>query len=222
MYDLRQWRQLTASWQLLLDVQKAKRPEDRALAGRKEQIEKRIAETQRVIDDARRRHAAALRALRALSKKLGLNATRPLPRLSPSQPRPDVGPYGIRYAATDPGLCVECGAQVGIGPVAWRRQGDPGTGPGPVCEDCLQDARDPLIAFQVLIHFVREAGGLELLRSEDELVMKTMILMVVTLYQNEHFQDMPFKRVDPEMELEPLLARLQAAHPAEEEDAVAH
>ncbi len=128
------WRLLAEAWQ---DGQRAradKLADDPERRLRLEEIDRGLAENKVLIGRLRAKRAAALRALRALSRKLGIKAARPLPRCSRDRPFPDTeGSYGIRHFTREAGSCVECGAEAGAGPVGWRK----GSEPGPVCDDCV-------------------------------------------------------------------------------------
>ncbi len=67
-----------------------------------------------------------------------------------------------------------------------------------------------------MIHLLREAGNLELERREDEAALKTIILTTMRLFEPLHFQGMLLRRLEPEVELRPLLARLRASYESRE------
>ncbi len=219
MQDRNAWRLLAEAWQ---DVQRAradKLADDPERRLRLEKIDQGLAENKLLIGRLRAKRAAALRALRALSRKLGIKAARPLPRCSRDRPFPDTeGSCGIRHFTGEAGSCVECGA----GPVGWRK----GSEPGPVCDDCVIQLDRRLAAIPVLANYMREAGGLELLLKDEEVALSSLILATATMYQTKYFEGMPIRRIDPKAGLAPLLARLRAsyreAEDGEEEEPVSH
>ncbi len=217
MHDRNSWRLFVEAWRQSASAVEAARSEDPRTRRLLAEIEESLAETEKAIGELRDGQAALLRALRALSRKLQVDAARPLPRCSANRPFPDDGGvYGIRHHRTDAGPCADCGEEAGTGPVGWRK----GDEPEPLCHDCLIKADRRLFAVPLMADFMREAGALELESREEEVSMKSLLMTTATLAEERNFKGLPGWPVDPETMLAPLLARLREARLAEEDGEV--
>ena len=194
---------VTEAWEALRPPADSMDPRTRARAGR---IDRGLGEMGRRVAEMRRLYAGMLRDVRAVSRRLGIPATRPLPPAPPS--RPDPGPrYGVRYFATAAGPCSACGSATGDGPVAWRR----GAEPGPVCNRCLKQLDPRLLAIPRLVHILREGGEHEPTREEERVLLRSLLFFAVKYCEDRDFQGLPGRR-GTKWILAYLLAVLRAKH----------
>ncbi len=208
MHDRRIWRVFVESWQKAALAHADKLADETERRQRLESIKQRVEEAEQLVDDYRARQAAALRSFRALSRKLGIKAARPLPRCPTERPFPDSGGrYGNRHVTAEAGPCVECGGETGAGPIGWRR----GNEPGPVCGDCLIKVDRRLTAVPLLANLMREAGALDLVSREHEVALMSLLLATVKAYELRTLGDLPIRQISPETCLGPLLAKLRAS-----------
>ncbi len=64
-----------------------------------------------------------------------------------------MGDFSIVWLKQQSGPCVLCGAEIGVGAVGWRHEGDP---VGPVCDACMLNREETL---GDLLKLVRAQGN---------------------------------------------------------------
>ena len=212
MQDRNALRLITERWRVSLATKRGERSDDPRLSSQIEQVEQSLAETEDLIAECRRRRAAFLRTLRRLSRTLGVETARPLPRCPGSVAFPTSGgDYGIRHFTTPAGPCVVCAGEAGSGPVGWRK----GEEPGPICVDCLMQVDRRIAWVTRLAHLLREAGEVECVSKEEEASLSSLLMAIVVSFKANHFDGLPMRRVEGQWTLPTLLARLRARYQAE-------
>ncbi len=223
MQDRNTWRQFAEAWRESPAAAAAARSKDPAVRRLLAEVEEGLAETRQLIGRLRSRQAALLRTLRGMSRKMDINASRPLPRCSSSRPFPAGGGlYGVRHFHADAGPCVDCGEETGTGPIGWRK----GDEPGPLCYDCLIEADRRIAAVPLLVDFMRDAGNLELASREEKASLASLLMTIVTVAESRNLEGLPNRTDYAKTVLVSALARLREERDArgrdEEEEVVSH
>ncbi len=164
---------------------------------------------------SRSRAAEGIKVGRRLLRGLGIKPpAMPRPRHPRSEDVPTPLPYTIEYLDPAPGPCIDCGAEVPLGPVGWAHEPKE----GPLCDACLRPRCPPLSVVLLLANMLRELGGLECASDEEQWnLMASLLTAGRTFEAGDLASWVPFPAL-PESELEKLLTAIAYRNEIEEKD----